>query len=160
MHKSYIVRFCVYQTHFFPAFNYSSHCWMKMVWRELKCRELLWEYSKYLSLNFISHLNCEEMSECFLKNYYFFFFQCSSGFIADPRNKKLVCPDCRAMSCAKCLMPVSFRLLQLLTSHSWKKKAFCREKKMRQKCVAQNLIFFLPYILKWMSKKIMAILKY
>jgi E3 ubiquitin-protein ligase RNF31 len=32
--------------------------------------------------------------------------QCSSGFIADPRNKKLVCPDCRAMSCAKCLLPV------------------------------------------------------
>ena len=35
------------------------------------------------------------------------FFQCSSGFIADPRNKKLVCPDCRAISCAKCLKPVS-----------------------------------------------------
>ena len=36
--------------------------------------------------------------------------QCSSGFIADPRNKKLVCPDCRAMSCAKCLLPVSSRI--------------------------------------------------
>ena len=34
-----------------------------------------------------------------------FFLQCPFGFLADPRNKKLVCPDCRAMSCAKCLVP-------------------------------------------------------
>ena len=32
-------------------------------------------------------------------------YQCPFGFLADPRNKKLVCPDCRAMSCAKCLVP-------------------------------------------------------
>ena len=31
--------------------------------------------------------------------------QCPFGFLADPKNKKLVCPDCRAMSCAKCLEP-------------------------------------------------------
>ena len=36
-------------------------------------------------------------------------YKCSSGFIADPKNKKLVCPDCRAISCAKCLKPVSVR---------------------------------------------------
>ena len=41
---------------------------------------------------------------------FFSILQCSSGFIADPRNKKLVCPDCRAMSCAKCLLPVSSRI--------------------------------------------------
>ena len=29
-----------------------------------------------------------------------------------------------------------------------KKKTFCREKKMRQKCVAQNLIFFPPIYFK------------
>jgi hypothetical protein len=29
------------------------------------------------------------------------FFQCPFGFLSDPKNKKLVCPDCRAMSCAK-----------------------------------------------------------
>ena len=34
-------------------------------------------------------------------------YKCPFGFIADPKNKKLVCPDCRAMSCAKCLVPVS-----------------------------------------------------
>ena len=34
-------------------------------------------------------------------------YKCPAGFIADPKNKKLVCPDCRAMSCAKCLVPVS-----------------------------------------------------
>ena len=32
-------------------------------------------------------------------------YKCEGGFIADPKNKKLVCPDCRAMSCAKCLVP-------------------------------------------------------
>ena len=31
--------------------------------------------------------------------------QCPFGFLADPKNKKLVCPDCRAMACAKCLVP-------------------------------------------------------
>ena len=43
------------------------------------------------------------------------FFQCSSGFIADPRNKKLVCPDCRAISCAKCLKPVSHLFEEICT---------------------------------------------
>ena len=37
-------------------------------------------------------------------------YKCSSGFIADPKNKKLVCPDCRSISCAKCLKPVSMVL--------------------------------------------------
>ena len=37
-------------------------------------------------------------------------YKCSSGFIADPKNKKLVCPDCRSISCAKCLKPVSIVL--------------------------------------------------
>ena len=32
--------------------------------------------------------------------------QCSSGFIADMRYKRLVCPECRAISCAKCFEPV------------------------------------------------------
>merc|ERR1719347_1869281 len=32
-------------------------------------------------------------------------YKCPFGFLADPKNKKLVCPDCRAMSCAKCLVP-------------------------------------------------------
>jgi len=32
-------------------------------------------------------------------------YKCPFGFLADPKNKKLVCPDCRAMSCAKCLLP-------------------------------------------------------
>lgn len=32
-------------------------------------------------------------------------YKCPFGFLADPKNKKLVCPDCRAMSCARCLVP-------------------------------------------------------
>merc|ERR1719209_1856423 len=32
-------------------------------------------------------------------------YKCPFGFLADPKNKKLVCPDCRAMSCTKCLVP-------------------------------------------------------
>ena len=32
--------------------------------------------------------------------------QCSSGFIADMRYKRLVCPEGRAISCAKCFEPV------------------------------------------------------
>ncbi|XP_059093166.1 uncharacterized protein LOC131888343 isoform X2 [Tigriopus californicus] len=32
-------------------------------------------------------------------------YKCSSGFIANFNNKRLVCPDCRAMSCSKCLVP-------------------------------------------------------
>eukprot|EP00095_Tigriopus_kingsejongensis_P009844 maker-scaffold21_size687808-snap-gene-5.36 protein:Tk09844 transcript:maker-scaffold21_size687808-snap-gene-5.36-mRNA-1 annotation:"ring finger protein 31" len=32
-------------------------------------------------------------------------YKCSSGFIANLNNKRLVCPDCRAMSCSKCLQP-------------------------------------------------------
>ena len=42
-------------------------------------------------------------------------YKCSSGFIADPKNKKLVCPDCRAMSCAKCLLPVNWGHLLAFT---------------------------------------------
>ncbi|KAG1686327.1 Retrovirus-related Pol polyprotein from transposon 17.6 [Nymphon striatum] len=30
--------------------------------------------------------------------------QCSSGFIANPNLKKLVCPDCRSVMCGKCLI--------------------------------------------------------
>ncbi|XP_063922547.1 E3 ubiquitin-protein ligase lubel isoform X3 [Zophobas morio] len=28
--------------------------------------------------------------------------KCSSGFIANPRQRRLVCPDCKAMTCANC----------------------------------------------------------
>uniref|UniRef100_A0A8D8RMC7 E3 ubiquitin-protein ligase RNF31 n=1 Tax=Cacopsylla melanoneura TaxID=428564 RepID=A0A8D8RMC7_9HEMI len=31
--------------------------------------------------------------------------KCSSGFIADPRQKKFICPDCNSVSCAKCNRP-------------------------------------------------------
>ncbi|KAF5269138.1 hypothetical protein FQR65_LT02438 [Abscondita terminalis] len=31
--------------------------------------------------------------------------QCSSGFIANPRQKRLVCPDCRSVTCASCRRP-------------------------------------------------------
>jgi hypothetical protein len=48
---------------------------------------------------------------------FYFHFQCSSGFIADPRNKKLVCPDCRAISCAKCLKPVSIQVAYQFLSY-------------------------------------------
>ena len=47
-------------------------------------------------------------------------YKCSSGFIADPKNKKLVCPDCRSISCAKCLKPVSIILLFDRRTYSWK----------------------------------------
>ncbi len=38
---------------------------------------------------------------CFYFTFVIFLFQCPFGFLSDPKNKKLVCPDCRAMSCAK-----------------------------------------------------------
>jgi len=31
--------------------------------------------------------------------------KCSSGFIANPRQKRLICPDCRAVTCASCRKP-------------------------------------------------------
>ncbi|KAG8256595.1 CD40 signaling pathway, variant 2 [Homalodisca vitripennis] len=31
--------------------------------------------------------------------------KCSSGFIANPRQKRLVCPDCRSVTCASCRKP-------------------------------------------------------
>ncbi|XP_054281875.1 E3 ubiquitin-protein ligase lubel-like isoform X3 [Macrosteles quadrilineatus] len=31
--------------------------------------------------------------------------KCSSGFIANPRQKRLVCPDCRSVTCANCRRP-------------------------------------------------------
>ncbi|GJQ83843.1 hypothetical protein Trydic_g5700 [Trypoxylus dichotomus] len=31
--------------------------------------------------------------------------QCSSGFIANPRQKRLICPDCRSVTCANCRRP-------------------------------------------------------
>ncbi|XP_039278499.1 E3 ubiquitin-protein ligase lubel isoform X2 [Nilaparvata lugens] len=31
--------------------------------------------------------------------------KCSSGFIANPRQRRLVCPDCRSMTCASCRRP-------------------------------------------------------
>uniref|UniRef100_A0A0P4ZW10 E3 ubiquitin-protein ligase RNF31 n=1 Tax=Daphnia magna TaxID=35525 RepID=A0A0P4ZW10_9CRUS len=31
--------------------------------------------------------------------------KCSSGFIANPRQKRLICPDCRAVTCATCRKP-------------------------------------------------------
>uniref|UniRef100_A0A1Y1N3Q0 Uncharacterized protein n=1 Tax=Photinus pyralis TaxID=7054 RepID=A0A1Y1N3Q0_PHOPY len=31
--------------------------------------------------------------------------QCSSGFIANPRQKRLICPDCRSVTCASCRRP-------------------------------------------------------
>lgn len=33
--------------------------------------------------------------------------QCSSGFIARPKNKVVVCPDCDSQFCASCRKPVS-----------------------------------------------------
>lgn len=33
-------------------------------------------------------------------------FQCSSGFYADPDQKRLICPDCRSVTCALCRRPV------------------------------------------------------
>lgn len=29
-------------------------------------------------------------------------FQCSSGFFARPRQKRLICPDCGSVTCAHC----------------------------------------------------------
>ncbi len=34
-----------------------------------------------------------------------FLCQCSSGFIANVKNKRQVCPDCRAITCTKCQLP-------------------------------------------------------
>ncbi|CAH1139000.1 unnamed protein product [Phyllotreta striolata] len=31
--------------------------------------------------------------------------QCSSGFIAHPRQKRLICPDCKSVTCAACRRP-------------------------------------------------------
>nr|XP_022902203.1 putative uncharacterized protein DDB_G0282133 isoform X3 [Onthophagus taurus] len=31
--------------------------------------------------------------------------QCSSGFIANPRQRRLICPDCRSVTCASCRRP-------------------------------------------------------
>ncbi|XP_063229781.1 LOW QUALITY PROTEIN: E3 ubiquitin-protein ligase lubel [Bacillus rossius redtenbacheri] len=31
--------------------------------------------------------------------------KCSSGFIANPRQKRLICPDCRSVTCASCRKP-------------------------------------------------------
>ncbi|XP_014280766.1 E3 ubiquitin-protein ligase lubel isoform X2 [Halyomorpha halys] len=31
--------------------------------------------------------------------------KCSSGYIANPRQKRLMCPDCKAVTCAKCMKP-------------------------------------------------------
>ncbi|XP_057670807.1 E3 ubiquitin-protein ligase lubel isoform X3 [Diorhabda carinulata] len=31
--------------------------------------------------------------------------QCSSGFIAHPRQKRLICPDCKSVTCANCRRP-------------------------------------------------------
>ncbi|KAG5896884.1 hypothetical protein JTB14_033523 [Gonioctena quinquepunctata] len=31
--------------------------------------------------------------------------QCSSGFIAHPRQKRLICPDCKSVTCASCRRP-------------------------------------------------------
>ncbi|XP_067001536.2 E3 ubiquitin-protein ligase lubel isoform X1 [Anabrus simplex] len=31
--------------------------------------------------------------------------KCSSGFIANPRQKRLICPDCRSVTCASCRRP-------------------------------------------------------
>ncbi|XP_064212943.1 E3 ubiquitin-protein ligase lubel-like isoform X3 [Tribolium castaneum] len=31
--------------------------------------------------------------------------QCSSGFIANPRQRRLVCPDCKSVTCANCRRP-------------------------------------------------------
>ncbi|XP_011868564.1 PREDICTED: uncharacterized protein LOC105562381 [Vollenhovia emeryi] len=31
--------------------------------------------------------------------------QCSSGFYADPHHKRLICPDCRSVTCASCRRP-------------------------------------------------------
>lgn len=32
-------------------------------------------------------------------------FQCSSGFFARPRQKRLICPDCGSVTCATCRKP-------------------------------------------------------
>lgn len=34
--------------------------------------------------------------------------QCSSGFISHPRQKRLVCPDCKSVTCANCRRPVRY----------------------------------------------------
>ncbi|KAI5737462.1 hypothetical protein M8J76_013878 [Diaphorina citri] len=31
--------------------------------------------------------------------------KCSSGYIADPRHRKFICPDCNSVTCAKCNRP-------------------------------------------------------
>ncbi|MPC07848.1 E3 ubiquitin-protein ligase RNF31 [Portunus trituberculatus] len=33
--------------------------------------------------------------------------KCSSGFIANPRARKLICPDCKDVTCAQCRLPES-----------------------------------------------------
>ena len=35
-------------------------------------------------------------------------FQCNSGYIGNFKFKRLVCTECRAMSCSSCLLPVGF----------------------------------------------------
>ena len=35
-------------------------------------------------------------------------FQCHSGYIGNFKFKRLVCTECRAMSCSSCLLPVGF----------------------------------------------------
>lgn len=34
---------------------------------------------------------------------------CSSGFIANPRQVRLICPDCRSVTCASCRKTVSIQ---------------------------------------------------
>lgn len=34
-------------------------------------------------------------------------FQCSSGFFARPKQRRLICPDCGSVTCSKCRKPVS-----------------------------------------------------
>lgn len=42
--------------------------------------------------------------------------QCSSGFFARPRQKRLICPDCGSVTCAQCRKTVSCAKSKLFRS--------------------------------------------
>ncbi|KAK3873139.1 hypothetical protein Pcinc_021827, partial [Petrolisthes cinctipes] len=43
---------------------------------------------------------------------------CSSGFIANPRARKLICPDCKNVTCAQCRTSVSI-IVNLMLGVTW-----------------------------------------
>lgn len=44
---------------------------------------------------------------------------CSSGFFARPRQKRLICPDCGSITCSSCRKPVSVGTDWIIKGISW-----------------------------------------